>query len=188
MTAPEPTPANPYSVTVEAVHSLVPYRRLDVPTGSAPAGTATVSEADILRWIADLSQSLTARLMVLAGAADIIVIAEDGTLTAGTLPDAAERFAIISGVARDAVTNGAASYWEAAMNPERQGVNDTTYAGVLWARYTAGIGALETLMGQWLSQGEIPGGGIDDGGFMYPGYGWISSLFPPPAFSDSIRW
>jgi hypothetical protein len=185
-----PPPPNPYGVTTEAVHALVPYRRLDTPTSAAPPGTATVADEDVQRWVSDLSQSLTSRLMVMAGGADsILIVADDGTVTVNPgVPGADERFAILSGIARDAITNGAASYWDAAMNPERQGVNNTTYAGVLWQRYLDGIAAAITLVGQWLSQGSAGGGGTDDGGFYYDGFGWVSSLFPPPAFADTIRW
>jgi len=166
--------SNPFGLTVADVHRLVPYRQLpSVPGAGFPAGTVVLSTEDIEAWIAQLSGDLLGRI----GTAAPIFVLNPPTWNQVWL------------MCRDAVSNGVASYWEAAFYPERSGVNDTSYSGVLWQRYLRSIDAIDKLVGTLLSQSD---GGAGAGGGEPPlyveGAGWISSLFPPVAFPDAIRW
>jgi len=166
--------ANPFAVTVEDVHRLVPYRQLpSAPAGGYPPGTVTITEDDVLAWIAQLSGDLTGRI-ALASA----LFAVDPTA-----------YGQVYLLCRDAVANGVASYWEAAFYPERAGANDTTYAGVLWQRYLRSVDAVMALTAALGEQGGSgAAGGVDEAPIYVEGAGWITSLFPPVAFADDIRW
>jgi hypothetical protein len=165
---------NPFGLDLRDVHRLVPYRQLPSAPGAAfPADTVVLSEDDIMAWVSQLSGDLVGRL---AAAAPIFL----------TSPSAWGQVFLMG---RDAVSNGAASYWEAAFYPEKAGVNDTSYSGVLWQRYLRAIEAIDRLVDTLLSQsgaGDLPGG--PDAPIYVEGAGWIVSLFPPVAFPDTIRW
>jgi len=173
---PPPDLTNPFGLTIADVHRLVPYRQLpSAPARGYPPETVSLTQEDIQAWIAQLSGDILGRLAL--GSALFTVDAR--------------AWGQVWLMCRDAVSNGVASYWEAAFYPERAGVNDTTYAGVLWQRYLRSVEAIDALVQTLLAQS--PGGGDGGAGIPEPpifveGVGFIWSLFPPVAFPDSIRW
>lgn len=169
--------SNPFGLSVQDVHRLVPYRQLpSAPADAYPSGTLALSTQDIEAWIAQLSGDLMGRL----------------TLAAGVFLADSVAWGQVYLMCRDAVSNGAASYWEAAFYPERAGVNDTTYAGVLWQRYLRSVEAIEKMIQTLLSQSDQGGDGLGtyplEPPLFVPGAGYIWSLFPPVAIPDTIRW
>lgn len=163
--------ANPFDLVVQDVHRLVPYRQLPSAPGTAyPGGTIVITEDDILAWVAQLSGDLMGRLAVGTELFRVDAVAWSQVYLMG----------------RDAVSNGVASYWEAAFYPERAGVNDTAYSGVLWQRYLRSVDAVDALLQGLLEQGGSES--VDDVPIYVEGAGFVWSLFPPVAFPDDLRW
>ena len=112
-----------FATTVEAVYALAPEaERITDPADSRMP--TPITEATVAGWILDLSAQL-------AGAALRLNLVDPGPV----LDD-------LHASARATVACGAASYLEAARYPTRAGLNDSSYAGVLWARYQQGTAAL----------------------------------------------
>lgn len=169
-------PVAPFGATRNGVTGLVPEAKL-IPGDTAPEGRYGVTEAQVDRWLDELSAAVAVELdgwelltnvPVTDAEGDVVVIAGDR-----------DRLAIM---ARDVVHNGAASYLEAARHPERAAVNDTSYAAVLWARYVDGLARVTG----WL-EGRLTS--PDAGDELEPEYaGGTVFSFPTPLVGDGLRF
>lgn len=111
-----------FGCTVDAVYQLAPEaERLTDPAGSALA--TPITESTVQQWIIDVSSALSAG------------IGDWADLTGDTLLG-------VQAAGRAVVACGAASYLEAARYPTHSSMNDSSYAGVLWLRYTEGMASL----------------------------------------------
>lgn len=175
MPRPADEPVVPFGATRLGVTGLVPEARL-IPGDVLPVGKYGVTEAQVDRWLDELSGDVAVRLdgwerLSNDPVLDGITVLIDG--------DRDRLKAWAAGV----IHNGAASYLEAARHPERAGVNDTSYAAVLWDRYTTGLDKLDAWLTKRLDDletgDELPGDVDADG----PGY-----YFPTPLIGDSLRF
>lgn len=170
----DPAPTEPYDATVEGVRALLPHATIP---DSLPAGGRGVTTSHVAAWLAELSGRVDLRL---AGWRRLRV-ARTEQEESDNHPSPSERF---TAAARDLVHNGAASYTEAARYPERAGVTDTSYAAVLWNRYTSGLDDLEAWLTDELATGDE--GEVDpETGTAYgdPGYS-----FPEPFPWSGVRF
>lgn len=167
-------PVPPFGATRAGVVSLTPEAKL-IAGDTVPEGRYGVTEAQVDAWLDELSDAVAMVLDGWEGLDDTPVLAEDGV----TVLVAGDRTRLI-GAARTIVHNGAAAYLEAARHPERATVNDTSYAAVLWARYTAGLDRLAA----WLTARlATPEPGDTDAALAGPAY-----AFPAPLIGDSLRF
>jgi hypothetical protein len=172
-------PVAPFGATRAGVLGLVPEARL-VPGDVLVEGRYGVTEAQVDRWLDELSGDVSVRLDGWERLSDTPVVDESGEepveLIAG---DRTRLRAWAAGV----VHNGAASYLEDARHPERAGVNDTAYGAVLWARYEAGLDKLAA----WL---EVRLASPDAGDTEEPvaELAGIVHSFPAPLVGDRLRF
>lgn len=173
-------PVAPYGATRNGVTGLAPEARL-TPGDTVIEGKYGVTEAQVDRWLDELSGDVSVRLDGWERLTNAPVL-ED--------PDADPSVVLIAGDrdrlrawAAGIIHNGAASYLEAARHPERAGVNDTSYAAVLWQRYTDGLdklaGWLEARLTA-LEAGDLDQPAADAGGPAHS--------FPDPLIGDRLRF
>lgn len=177
-TPPEAVPVPPFGASVAGTWSLVPEARLYTGPMPPPEGTYAITVAQVAAWVDELTDAVA---MVLDGwerLSNDTVLADDEV----TVLIEGDRDRLL-GSARTIIHNGAASYLEAARHPERAAVNDTSYAAVLWARYTDGLDRLAA----WLTKRlEDPQAGDEtepelvNGGAVYS--------FPTPLVGDGLRF
>jgi hypothetical protein len=170
-------PVAPYGATRLGVTGLVPEARL-LPGDTIPVGKYGITEGQVDRWIDELSGSVAVLLDGWERLTDIAVLDDDEV----TVIIVGDRTRLRSS-ARDLVHNAVASYVEAGRHPERAGVNDTSYAAVLWARYTDGLEQLVAWLTKRLDDlepGDEPDAEVDAGGPAF--------YFPTPLIGDGLRF
>lgn len=121
-TGPDGTP-NIYGVTVQSVRDLASHVGFDPSLDDPDFGPTRkqITDPMIGYWIHLVTQSVASRVAMLNR------FAQD-----------TDRWAVIIGSARTAVTNGAASYLVAAAFPAKAGTNEqSSYSAELWRRYEA---------------------------------------------------
>lgn len=168
MARPADEPVAPFGATRKGVTDLVPEARLIAGDGPLPAGQYGITEAQVDRWVDELTGAVAMRL--------------DGWQGLPAEPLAPELDSDrdqLTAYARTIIHNGAASYLEAARHPERSSVNDTTYAGLLWDRYKSGLDELAT----WLEVRLAAGAPTPDTGGGGPAFS-----FPTPLVGDGLRF
>lgn len=154
-------PVAPFDATVAGVTALVPEATV---VDTVVPGQRAVTRDQVASWVAALSANVDARL------------------TARSRLDADDpRSVAVVAAARDLVHNGAASYLEAARHPERASKTDTSYAEVLWARYTDGLVALAATLDGWLDDGA----GVPLAPSQLVHAAWC---MPAPRLPDHVRW
>jgi hypothetical protein len=165
VTAPPVVPSvhGVFDTTVDAVYDLAPEadRVTDPNNSTLPT---PITEDTVARWIVDISNAVAGSI--------------------GPWGDITGEVALsgVKSAARACIANGAASYLEAARYPTRANMNDSSYAGVLWARYTAGVTALKEQVKLIIAEddpGEVEQGGPSGGPF---------GSFPPTYFADGMWW
>lgn len=170
-------PVAPFGATRNGVTGLVPEARL-TPGDAVVVGKYGVTEGQVDRWLDELSGDVSVRLDGWERLSDAPVLAED-EVTVLVEGDRTRLRAWAAGV----VHNGAASYLEAARHPERAGVNDTSYAAVLWDRYVAGLDKVAAWLEGRLEdpdQGDQPTPDADATGPLFS--------FPAPLVGDRLRF
>lgn len=170
-------PVAPFGATRAGVTALVPEAKLVPGDGPLVAGQYGVTEAQVDAWVDELSESVAMTLDGWERLSVVDTLAADGT-TILVVSDR-ERFL---GSARTLVHNGAASYLEAARHPERAAVNDTSYAAVLWARYTDGLDRLAAWL---LRRLEDPDADVTPEPDLHAG---PLHNFPTPLIGDGLRF
>jgi hypothetical protein len=137
---------NPFGVTVQDVRNLVTHLAPD-PAFSDPdfgPSRGQITDQMVSHWIRLVADSVATRAAMLA-----------------RFESDADKWAVIMGAARTAVTNGAASYLVSAAFPGMAGTSDqTSYSAELWRRYEADLGTLVDL-GTILDQAGGPGGSTE---------------------------
>jgi hypothetical protein len=128
-------PVAPFGATRAGVTGLVPEARL-VPGDALVEGRYGVTEAQVDRWLDELSGDVSVRLDGWERLSNVAVVDTTGPEPVELIAGDRDR---LRAWAAGVIHNGAASYLEAARHPERAAVNDTSYAAVLWARYEAGL-------------------------------------------------
>jgi hypothetical protein len=158
----------PFGASVQGTWSLVPEARLWNAEGMPAEGVYAVTAAQVRAWVEELT--------------GVVAMTLDGWQRLSDEPVSPEltsdRDQLIE-YARTVIHNGAASYLEAARHPERARQNDTSYAAVLWARYTDGLDRLSAWLTKRLAAGEpgdTPEPATDFGGGAF--------AFPLPTFPD----
>lgn len=159
-------PVDPFGASAQGAIDLVPEAR--IRTGPPVAGQYGVTIAQVQAWVEELTGVLG---MTLDGWERLSDSPEDGQPTSDRED--------LASYARTVIHNGAASYLEAARHPERAGVNDTSYAAVLWARYLEGLDRLTGWLAARLAALE-PGDEDYAGG--------PDGSFPDPLFGDGLRF
>lgn len=149
-----------FGTPVGAVYALCPEaERVTDPNASRLP--TPITETTVAGWIVDISSAVA------------VGIGPWGSFTGPTLES-------IRAAARAVVANGAASYLEAARYPTAAGLNDSNYAGMLWARYTVGVEALKAQVTELLDSG---GGDV-----VTPETGRAVAAFPATYFGDGVFW
>lgn len=169
------TPIAPYGATVNGVTALVPEVKLWTSDQPLPEGTYRITATQVAEWVAELSDTISMELDGWDRLSQDPTLAEDGTTV--LIVSDLERFV---DAARTIVHNGAASYLEAARHPERARNADTSYAAVLWQRYTDGLTRLTAWLTKRLAEpesGDTPEPEAAIGG------AWS---FPCPTFADGF--
>lgn len=159
----------PFGASVQGTWSLVPEARLWNGEGMPPEGTYAVTAAQVRAWVEELTGVVA---MTLTGWQRLSSTPVEPETTS-------DRDQLIE-YARTVVHNGAASYLEAARHPERARQNDTSYAAVLWARYTDGLDRLATWLAERLAA-SAPGDAVEPASTAGGAF-----AFPLPTFVD--RW
>lgn len=170
-------PVAPFGATRAGVTGLVPEARL-VPGDVLVVGKYGVTEAQVDRWLDELSGDVSVALDGWERLSNAPALAEDG-VTVLVTGDRDRVKAWAAGV----VHNGAASYLEAARHPERAAVNDTSYAAVLWDRYTAGLDKLTTWLAGRLA--DLDAGDVEEPSLEHAGPAFY---FPTPLIGDRLRF
>lgn len=119
---------NPYGVTVQQVRELATHIGFDPAFNDPDFGPTRkqITDQMIEHWINLVTDSVQARLNMLA-----------------RFQHQTERWVVLTGSARAATTNGAASYLVAAAFPAKAGTNDqTSYSAELWSRYQDELGTM----------------------------------------------
>lgn len=167
------TPAPPFGATLDGVKALIPHAAVVETLGPGDRG---VTAAQARAWVASLSSAVDLRLT----GWNLLRAAPTAEETAAGQPAPQAR---LKAAAADLVHQGAASYLEAARFPERARPADTSYAEVLWRRYTEGLEALTAWLETELEDTE---GGIVEGATAGLG---IAYSFPEASFTpDAMRW
>lgn len=151
---PSPIGIEPFGTSVADVAALVPEASIPETRG---AGQRAVIESDVEAWITQLTATAQVTL-------------DDWQ----RLPEA--RRVKVQEVARTLIANAAASYLEAARAPERSGPATTTYAEVLWTRWTTGLESLAEQVRKWLD--DQPETSLSK----------PAARFPAPVIIDRPRW
>lgn len=159
-------PVNAFGVTVDNVRNLATHLGFNTAHSDPDFGpTRTqITNPMIAHWIQLVTESVQAR------------VASLGRFRANT-----DRWAVITGSARTAITNGAASYLVAAAFPAKAGTNDqTSYSAELWKRYETELGTLIDLGPAF--DAEDAAGPESAGGGILP-----ASTYTPPTYPDGSR-
>lgn len=143
------------TVTVSDVAALVPEATIPAERDT---GQKAVIEAEVEDWIASLTAALEAGLN-----GDWVSLPTD-------------KVQLVEATAKTIVACGVASYLEAARAPERAGLADTSYAAVLWERWSTGRAELVAQVDEWLAESPTLS-------HTRPGY-----YFPPASVTDTGRW
>ncbi|WP_427017867.1 hypothetical protein ACQCSX_04430 [Pseudarthrobacter sp. P1] len=155
-----------WGVTVADVAALAPHigtTNTQTPADPAFGAGKKITEADILKWIVQVSAEVDLRLRA---------------RSALTGDDAQSR---IGAAAATVVTNGAGSYFVAAAFPMKAGINDqASYSAELWNRYQSGLAALETVLHEWVDEAAAAPAPV--------GAGTIVAAFPAARFTDDMVW
>lgn len=175
-TADQPVP--PFGATRDGVTGLVPEARL-TRDNQLVEGRYGVSEGQVDRWIDELSGDVSVRLDGWERLSNTATL-EDPQADPSVVLVAGDRDRLRAWAA-GVVHNGAASYLEAARHPERAGVNDTSYAAILWDRYVTGLDTLAA----WLTDRLDA---ADDGDQPAADGGGIAYSFPAPLVGDLLRF
>lgn len=179
MTAtPTEAPVPPFGATVAGVRSLVPEARLYVGPMPPPEGTYAITVPQVAAWVDELTDSVAMTLDGWERLSNDAVLADDEV----TVLIEGDRTRLAAS-ARTIIHNGAASYLEAARHPERAAVNDTSYAAVLWQRYTDGLDRLAAWLLRRLEDpqaGDVEEPDALAGGVVYS--------FPVPLVGDGLRF
>lgn len=149
---------NPFGVTVQQVRELATHVGFDPALDDPDFGPTrkVITDPMIAHWISLVTQSVTTR------AATLIRFKDD-----------TERWAVVEGAARTAITNGAASYLVSAAFPAKAGTNDqTSYSAELWRRYESELDLLLALGPTFDADDAAAGGGTT-------GVSPIASYTPP---------
>lgn len=164
-------PVAPFGATRKGVTDLVPEARLIPGDGPLPAGQYGITEAQVDRWVDELTGAVAMRLTGWQRLNDQPVEPETDS----------DRDQLIA-YARTLIHNGAASYVEAARHPERAEPNTTSYAGVLWDRYRTGLDELTGWLEARLAADDAgdEDAPVDTGDLAYS--------FPAPLFGDGLRF
>lgn len=165
-------PVAPFGATRSGVTGLVPEARLIAGDGPIPAGSYGVTEGQVDAWVDELT--------------GVVAMTLDGWQRLSDEPIEPEvtsdREQLLE-YARTVIHNGAGSYLEAARHPERASVNDTSYAAVLWSRYTDGLDRLSA----WLIRRLTDPRYVDDVPLAEASSG-LDYAFPLPLFGDGLRF
>lgn len=170
-------PVAPFGATRDGVTGLVPEARL-VPGDVLIEGKYGVTEAQVDRWLDELSGDVSVRLdgWELLTNTPVLDVDEVTVLVDG---DRTRLRAWAAGI----VHNGAASYLEAARHPERAGVNDTSYAAVLWDRYVTGLDRVAAWLEERLADPDAGDTEEPAADSLGPAFS-----FPTPLIGDSLRF
>ena len=171
-------PVAPFGATRNGVTGLVPEAKLIAGDGPVPEGRYGITEAQVDRWLDELTSAVAVEADGWERLTNVPVMDEEGTVV--VIAGDRDRLAVM---ARDVVHNGAASYLEAARHPERAAVNDTSYAAVLWARYTEGLARLIAWLEARLNAPDAGDETEDEdvnAGALYS--------FPPVLIGDGLRF
>lgn len=170
----ETTPTLSYGVTAGDVRELARHVgdvnpvAVDPEFGETGDGqrVSHISDTIIDTWIARVADSVRSRVIVLA------------KYSSNT-----DRWAAITGSARTAVLNGAASYYVAAAYPTKAGTNDSSsYSAELWSRYTEEIAYLSTTLPDAFKDADAEGV-VDETGYV----GAAPRIAPSPSrIPDSL--
>lgn len=163
------TTVEPFGATVNGVWSLVPEAKLfDGTPDELPVGQYAITIDQVYAWVEEISGTVA---MLLTGWQRL----NHEPVAPETTSDRAQ----LIEYARTVIHNGAGSYLEAARHPERATRNDTSYAAVLWDRYTTGLDRLAAWLKDRLAAGETDDTGdtptVEDG---------AAFAFPCPTFAD----
>ena len=150
-------PVEPWGATLDGVAALIPDWK--IPLTLAP-GQNGITRDQVTGWLTELSGIVSLRLTGWAAVTD---------------PD---RTAALVTAARAAIHNGAASYVEAARHPDRAVKGATSYADVLWARFTDQLDHLDALLLTWLE--DPSAAGVPSPGPAFE--------FPAPLIIDGLRF
>lgn len=162
----------PFRATAAGAAALVPEARLIAGNGPIPEGTYGITEAQVEAWVEELTGVVAMTLTGWQRLSDEPVGPEVTS----------DRDQLVE-YARTVIHNGAASYLEAARHPERANVNDTSYAAVLWQRYTDGLDRLAGWLAGRLARLE-PGDEVLADAYA----GGPAGSFPEPLFGDGLRF
>lgn len=172
-------PVAPFGATRAGVTGLVPEARL-VPGDVLVEGRYGVTEAQVDRWLDELSGDVSVRLDGWERLSNVAVVDDTGVEPVVLIDGDRDR---VRAWAAGVIHNGAASYLEAARHPERSSVNAESYSAVLWQRYEAGLDRVAA----WLEgRLEVPDAGdteapdVELGGPAYS--------FPTPLVGDRLRF
>ncbi|KWW97404.1 hypothetical protein LI90_4376 (plasmid) [Carbonactinospora thermoautotrophica] len=152
----------PWGASVDGAAALVP--EATIPDTLQP-GQRGVTRAQVEQWVTDLCQRVLVRL------AGWERIRDDA------------RRAAVQAAARDLVHQGVASYIEGARHPERAGLSETSYAAVLWRRFTEGLEELAAQVAEWLADPDDATPDADVEAASAPAW-----CFPAPVFTDDLRF
>lgn len=165
------TPTPPFGATVDGVTALVPEARL--VDGTPAAGQYGVTVTQVQAWVDELTGVVAMTLDHWQRLSDEPVEPEDTS-------DRAQ----LCEYARTVIHNGAASYLEAARHPElASNVNDTSYAAVLWSRYTDGLDRVAAWLEKRLADQDPA-----DTPEPQAATGFTDYAFPPPLIGDNLRF
>lgn len=175
---------NPYGVTVQQVRELASHIRFDPAMEDPDFGPtrSQITDQMIAHWISLVTDSVATRLNMLA-----------------RFQSQPDRWAVFTGSARAAVTNGAAAYLVSAAYPAKAGTSDqASYSAELWSRYQDELGTIIDL-GVQFDKDDADGVGpsastglMPVGSFTAPRVPYGNGFFPTedpanPAYLDQNR-
>lgn len=165
-----------WGATVDEVSAVAPHIGL-ITSSTEPAGpvddvfgestTGKITRAQVQSWIEDIAARIELRLSKLSR----IVV------------DSPAR-SVLTRACHDLTVTGAASYLVAAAFPSNAGINgDSSYAGLLWARFESGLDDLAAQLDAIIDDGDTA--------VVLPKVvrsGMAVGNFPAPLFTDGQRW
>jgi hypothetical protein len=172
-------PVAPFGATRAGVTGLVPEARL-VPGDALVEGRYGVTEAQVDRWLDELSGDVSVRLDGWERLTNVAVLDTTGGEPVTLIEGDRDR---VRAWAAGVIHNGAASYLEAARHPERSSVNSDSYSAVLWDRYTTGLDRVAA----WLT-GRLDALEPGDVEEPAPEYAGPAYSFPTPLIGDRLRF
>lgn len=163
MSAPGGVGVGVFDTLVDAVYALCPEADRVTDANNGSRLQTPITEDTVASWIVDVSAAVDAGIGPWGDITGTVVLAR------------------VTAAARAVVANGAASYLEAARYPTRANLNDSTYAGVLWQRYLAGLAQLKAEVKEIITDD-------DPGDVDVDGRGGPFGRFPCTYFVDGIAW